>query len=103
MRAFFFNELKLPINDNTTIATYTHRATVSHVGLSADGGHYVTYKRASESWCFKTNNAEVTEMTNDLFEKAALLGDSSTNETPYLLIYDLVDISSISNAKPAHT
>ena len=63
------NELKLPINDNTAIATYIHRATVSHVGLHADDGHYVTYKRASEGRCFKTNDAEVTEMTNEHFEK----------------------------------
>ena len=33
---FCLNELKLPINDKTAIATYTHRATVSHVGLHAD-------------------------------------------------------------------
>ena len=99
---FCLNELKLPINDNTAIATYTHRATVSHVGLRADDGHYITYKRASEDRCFKTNDAEVTEMTNEHFEKAALQGDSRTHEAPYILIHDLVGISPISKATLTH-
>ena len=96
------SELKLPVTDNTAIATYTHRATVSHVGLHADDGHYVTYKRASEGRCFKTNDAEVTEMTNEHFEKAALQGDSRTHEALYILIHDLVGISPISKATLTH-
>jgi hypothetical protein len=41
--------------------------------------------------CFKIDDARVTEMTRTLsFEEHALNGNKATNETPQILIYDLV-------------
>ena len=85
------DKLDLSLEESDMTASYEHKSTISHIGSRSNNGHYIAYKRFSQGRCFKIDDARVTEMTRTLsFEELALNGNKATNETPQILIYDLV-------------
>jgi len=91
------NRLDLSLEESNMTASYEHKSTISHIGSHSNSGHYIAYKRFSQGRCFQLNDAIVTEMTSNTtsFEKFALNGNEAAEETPHILIYDLVQNTSL--------
>jgi len=80
-----------------SIATYTHKATISHTGKTRHSGHYVSYIRRisavkpSEVCYYRVSDANIEDCQEEIiFESAALTGGGPQNETPYVIMYERI-------------
>jgi len=67
---------------------YELRAFVEHRGNTLNDGHYVAYVRSGSDKWFLCNDDEITNMAKEEVS-ATLSQNSSTDNTPYLLFYQL--------------